>query len=78
MTNLSSNFDQIKENFKNETGLDWEKNIENYIKYFEARVSDELSYLKKFLSTNSNEIEPNQRIENFGFAERYALPADED
>lgn len=37
---IKNNFDTYKADFKKNTGLDWDKNMEQYIAYYNARSAD--------------------------------------
>jgi len=40
MLKIKNNFEEYKEAFKKDTGLDWQENLELYIKYYHAVVQD--------------------------------------
>jgi hypothetical protein len=40
MLKIQNNFENYKEAFKKDTGLDWQENLELYIKYYHAVVQD--------------------------------------
>ena len=65
---IVNRFDVFKQDFRKDTGLDWDSNIQTYINYFNARVQDQiaqaeniylgdilndLSLIKKFLDPTS-------------------------
>ena len=61
MASFDNNYNRFKEDFKTDTGLEAESNIQTYISYYNARIADNtlqiLSFLTKSISSTNTNLE---------------------
>jgi len=66
MIDFNDSFSELKEIFRQQTGLDWKQHLETYIEFVKAisltAIADSITHIKITLKDMNNEVEPDENI----------------